>query len=51
MVKHAQQLDWQSVDIVLIWKSPRTVKKTADIYLKLWGLIHTINTTTAELQR
>lgn len=50
MVKHAHTLDWLSADIVLLWRSPKNIRKPADIYIKLWGLFRTINTTSADLQ-
>lgn len=50
MVQSSQHLDWQSVDTVLVWKSPKVIKKPETIYLKLWGLIQTINTSIAQLE-
>lgn len=49
MVTNTQHLDWLTVDLELTWKVPKAVHKPAEIYTKLWGLIQTINTTTAEL--
>lgn len=49
-MKNKNIFDWQSVDVVLMWKVPHEIYTTAEIYTKLWGLIQTINTTNAELQ-
>lgn len=50
MVRVAQTLDWVSCDVFLLWKAPKSVKKPHKIYTTLWGLIQTINTTSAELE-
>lgn len=50
MVKVSRTLDWTSADLVLMWRSPKNIRKPADIYLRLWGLFHTINTTSTELE-
>lgn len=50
MVKVSHTLDWVSADLILIWHSPKNIRKPADIYLRLWGLFHTINTTSTELK-
>lgn len=49
-MKYSKILDWQTVNLSLMWRVPKTVDKAADIYTKLWGLIQTVNTTNAELQ-
>ena len=51
MVTVSTTLDWRSVDVTLLWLSPKNVKKPQDIYVKLWGLIQTVNTTTHELEQ
>lgn len=48
-MKYSKTLDWQSVQLMLMWRAPKTVKHT-DVYTTLWGLIQTINTTNEELQ-
>lgn len=48
-MKYSKTLDWQSVQLMLIWRVPKIVKHT-DVYTTLWGLIQTINTTNEELQ-
>lgn len=45
MVTQSRTLDWTSADCQLIWQSPATHRKPENIYIRLWGLIQTINTT------
>lgn len=51
MVTHSHTLDWCSAVVRLVWQSPNTVKRPDSIYLKLWGLIQTINTTNQQYQQ
>ncbi len=45
MATKTKSLDWSSATCQLVWQSPKVVKDADQIYIKLWGLVHTINST------
>ncbi|MDO5652422.1 MAG: CRISPR-associated endonuclease Cas1 [Moraxella sp.] len=51
MVAYSQTLDWLAVDVQLMWRVPKPIKRTDAIYFKLWGLIQTVNTPSSEIEQ